>query len=239
MNKLMKNIFAPKSSMVHIHCVNLNFNHFRQFFKQCKKKRKRKKLFVHKPIRVYFSNIEAKLISHIDASTYCVGCVAWMTNRHIIEAMANLKGCMMVVQNDCINTNQARLYKKLPHLYNNIPADLVNKIMQGKYHTLQRLFHICQATPNDDAVCLCGFDKPSGTMYQPHQQPLMHHKFLVFFNSQLRIKGVWTGSYNFTFNANQSFENGIFITDKNTIMKYLKEFILVMQSSHHLSHVNN
>ena len=226
-----------------VHCVHVNFNHFRQFFKQYKKKRKRKKTRTlaltrtNKPITVYFSNIEANLVSHIDASTYCVGCVAWMTNRTILNALANLQGCMMVVQNDAINANQDSLYKKLPNLYDNLPPDLVAKTMRGNYHTLQRLFKICQALPTKDAVCRCGFDKMSSATYQPHHQPLMHHKFLVFFNSQLRIKGVWTGSYNFTFNANQSFENGIFITDKNTIMKYLKEFILVMQSSQHLLNV--
>lgn len=188
-------------------------------------------------IIVYFDNIEFHLIHHLKSATYCVGCVAWITNKNIIEAMTQLNGCMLVVQNDTINTIHTKTYKNISHLCTNIPHARLNKLNNGKYHTLQQLLKVCSPSPssprcNKTAVRICGFSKNNIT-----RQPLMHHKFVILFNSKLRVKGVWTGSYNFTTNANQSFENSIFITDKNIIMKYLKEFIIVMQSAQYINDV--
>jgi len=55
----------------------------------------------------------------------------------------------------------------------------------------------------------------------------LHHKFLIFFNSQIEPIGVWTGSYNFSHTSNFSLENGLYITDKEVIMEYIKEFLAI------------
>ena len=52
----------------------------------------------------------------------------------------------------------------------------------------------------------------------------MHHKFLIFLDKNLNPYGIWTGSYNFTNNANNSLDNGLFITDTNIINGYINEF---------------
>ena len=52
----------------------------------------------------------------------------------------------------------------------------------------------------------------------------MHHKFLIFLDKNMNLQGVWTGSYNFTNNANNSLDNGLFITDENITKGYVEEF---------------
>ena len=60
----------------------------------------------------------------------------------------------------------------------------------------------------------------------------MHNKFLVFCKWKRGINGcrvvvpesVWTGSFNFTYNAGNSFENAILINNKEIAMAYFKEY---------------
>lgn len=55
--------------------------------------------------------------------------------------------------------------------------------------------------------------------------PRMHHKFLLFCNNACEPYAVWTGSFNFTYNATQSLENGLFITDRYIVQAYWYEYV--------------
>ena len=90
------------------------------------------------------------------------------------------------------------------------------------------------------------------------KKPLMHHKFLVFCNleiwsvslrdinpdcpeniedeiidagSKLEPYAVWTGSFNFSENANYSLENAIYITNTDIVSAYYQEWCQLMALS--------
>lgn len=65
--------------------------------------------------------------------------------------------------------------------------------------------------------------------------PRMHNKFIVFCKivknkidrggwSEIEPESIWTGSFNFTNNAGNSFENAVLLKNKKIAMAYLKEF---------------
>ena len=79
-----------------------------------------------------------------------------------------------------------------------------------------------------DGVRCFGFAKS-------YHKPLMHHKFLIFLDKNLKPYGVWTGSYNLTNNANKSLDNGLFITDEKVINGYIEEFEQILFLSEKLN----
>ena len=64
--------------------------------------------------------------------------------------------------------------------------------------------------------------------------PRMHNKFIIFcvkipssgdFEENNYFKyAVWTGSFNFTKNASNSFENALYVTDQNIVNAYFEEY---------------
>lgn len=54
--------------------------------------------------------------------------------------------------------------------------------------------------------------------------PLMHHKFLVFIDKNLRPYSVWTGSFNMTNNASRSLENATLICGDGIAQEYYDEW---------------
>lgn len=74
----------------------------------------------------------------------------------------------------------------------------------------------------------------------------MHNKFLVFANYEeepragehgswvetvIKPYGVWTGSFNLTQNAERSFENAVYMTNKAIVRAYFEEFSQIMALS--------
>lgn len=54
--------------------------------------------------------------------------------------------------------------------------------------------------------------------------PFMHHKFLVFMDSQLKPYAVWTGSFNLTNNASRSLENATLLCGEGVAKEYYDEW---------------
>src|SRR5262249_54456084 len=52
-------------------------------------------------VRVYFRNLEDRLIQHVREAEMVVGCVAWLTNENILKALSEVKhGVAIVVQKE-------------------------------------------------------------------------------------------------------------------------------------------
>ena len=176
---------------------------------------------------VYFNDLENKLIDKIRGADYVMGCVSWLTNSTIIEELEKKKGVKIIIQKEnflkrdfshyiCFNKYFIDLrkgYKSLPNLFNNISNLIIPE--ESAIHQL------CTKKLTDDdefdAVRCFGYTNKK-------YKPLMHHKFLVFFDNNLKPTGVWTGSYNITNNANKSLDNVIFSKEENIINAYIDEF---------------
>jgi len=194
----------------------------------------------NKEIDVYFENIEEKLIDLIDSASYCIGCVSWLTNIKILEKLQEKEGVKIIIQkepyikrdfnNDIRHNNYyirlRRLYKSIPNLF----EDIENKRNDLKKKKTFKKLSNAMLSSDQYAIRCCGV---VSILY--NSKPLMHHKFIIMLNKKFKPIGVWTGSYNFTNNGNYSFENAIYIRDKDIIKKYIDEFLTIYGFSEKIS----
>jgi len=208
-------------------------------------------------ISVYFRDIEEKVIQHIRGADIVFGCVAWLTNFRIIDALSTPEfGASIVVQKedflkpDMVRYNgwKTMLYEK----YNRVKCSLT------RYELPEPICHMstCSDPTIEGIRCVgnCNTDRNPSF-------PRMHNKFLVFakvkqiglfyeyqpFDSkkneivsiehtknQIFPYAVWTGSLNFSVSSTLSFENAILIKREDIAELYLKEFCQILALSESL-----
>lgn len=211
--------------------------------------------------RVYFRNLEARLLKHINESSMALGCVAWLTNEPVLKALSNVRaGCSIIVQKeDFLRPDiggRSNWKTKLRNLYSAIkPLDRLsfNNWKQSNCELdgvdvgdldFDGLDSPRSERSEDEvdwndanlgsvvgSLSTCGDSTLQGVRCVGNHNssknpafPRMHNKFLVFFNKELLPQGVWTGSFNLTFNATMSFENAVFLTDPIIVEAYFKEW---------------
>lgn len=156
---------------------------------------------------VYFQEIEQHLLKHIQSADYIIGCVAWLTNENILSALSQKKGVKIIVNKEDFLSSQTSSYTN-------------KQLIQNWYPKIPSF--------NFSESCLGTAILTFGIANHPSR---LHHKFLIFYNSELQPQGVWTGSYNFTRNSNFSLENAIYLEDSNIIQQYIQEFHFILQHS--------
>ncbi|XWV24992.1 putative phospholipase D/nuclease [Tupanvirus deep ocean] len=198
---------------------------------------------VNNLVQPHFEKLEEHLIEYIEKATYVIGCVAWLTNPNIIEALENTKGVKIIInKEEYLNSNMQKgqkfFYKCLRGKYNEIP-DLFNtncfcckknvincpnfnKIFSPIFATDNLEKKICDDNRKNGAILTCGI---------VNNFSKMHHKFLIFFSDAFDPIGLWTGSYNLSKTSNFSLENALYITDKYVINEYIKEFYAIYSFS--------
>lgn len=143
------------------------------------------------PIKVYFFDIPARLLDFIADYEYLVGCVAWITDGQVIEALGKRPGVSVIVD----KPGDRGVHPQLARL-NAHPCE------NGIHAGMTGFQYARDAGGNEigelDRVRVVGFAGNAGA------QPLMHHKFLVGCRKTgdgwdgLNPESVWIGSYNFT-----------------------------------------
>lgn len=182
----------------------------------------------HGVATAHFGQLRRPLLQFIDGSEIIVGCVAWLTERYILEALAARPVALVVQKENWWKKADAR-GKALAQRYaaltgglsaSAFPEPLATKTFRGK------------PVPNDAVLvplACVGFGGAS------HHSPLMHHKFIVRCvmgpDGVLEPVAVWTGSQNFSANSDNSFENAVEIHDPRIAAAYLAEFALMASLS--------
>lgn len=169
-------------------------------------------------LNVHFDLLEEKLVQHISRSKYVIGCVAWLTNSNIIDALKKISGVKIIINKEeylssKMDKSKMPFYKELRKKYDSIPVLPSGAKLCGEYFLP---FFLEGAILTFGIVNVC---------------PKMHHKFLVFFDENYNATGVWSGSYNLSENSNNSIENALYITDSHIITEYIKEFICIYKRS--------
>lgn len=170
-------------------------------------------------VEVSFRDLKDRLIFLIEQSDYMVGCVAWLTDADILNALAKLKGAAIVVQKedflrpDASSTENWRA--RLRDQYEAI-RPLKRSDFRGILDLMSR-----GADPTIGVRCVGNNNRDRVPAF-----PRSHHKFGVFFRNKTSSEQpesirlfpdglpvepvcVWTGSFNWTRNAGQSFENAV------------------------------
>jgi hypothetical protein len=179
-----------------------------------------------------FKNLEERVIEKIHCADAVVGCVAWLTNEKILEALSNVKeGVSLIVQKEdflrpdlaASNNYKSRLqqqYHKLRSMYGPIDGQF-----EGKSEAIGEMSDEWWI---DKSIRCVGFAKQKNEITIPR----MHHKFLVFCKYLDNFEkywpyipyAVWTGSFNMTFNGTQSIENAIYIENEEISESYFNEW---------------
>lgn len=187
----------------------------------------------HGVCTAHFGDLRGPLLEFVSGSDVIVGCVAWVTENDILTALAG-RPCALVVQKENwwkkTDSRGQTLARRYAALDGRLPASLFPAPLGVK--TFRR-----KQVPNDaplPPIACVGYGSGG------HHLPLMHHKFVVRCilvddpqtgEETLVPAAVWTGSFNFSGNASNSFENAVEIHDPTIAAAYLDEFALVASVS--------
>lgn len=185
-------------------------------------------------VTAHFGDLTERAVRFIESSPAIVGCVAWLTERRLLRALAGRDTSIVVQKEDFLRPDAritagwaARLRADYAALRNSYARfQFPEPLGLSSYATDPRLEPVrCVGNHNSNK-------SPS--------MPRMHHKFLVRLEhddraepaaDHLRPVAVWTGSFNFSKNAGYSFENSVEIHDPVIARSYFEEFSRVMSLS--------
>jgi hypothetical protein len=203
-------------------------------------------------VSVFFEDLEARLVQEIEKHELVFGCVAWLSNRRVLQALAKKKHVGIVIQKeDFLRPDSDDEYgNKIKSLYEALPPMApFGGSVDGADPKRVNFFYFVNTCCGE----LAGLH-PIRIMGLPNVQrkaamPRMHHKFLCFgnigqyeveikegvcaddaysftdsFQCFSEIKSVWTGSFNVTQNATRSRENAVLIEGGEIPLDYYQEF---------------
>lgn len=185
-------------------------------------------------VEVLFRGLEPRLVELINdyRGGIVFGSVAWLTSEPILTALADCLAVQIIVQKEDflrpdLNKNPGNYKDRLHTLYSKL------KFMHSRYQCTSTLgqLSICGDPTVDPIRCLGNYNSGHHAAF-----PRAHNKFLVFCRTSYDEQGVminyrptavWTGSFNLTYNATNSFENAVVMHDhsgKNEILwSFLQE----------------
>ena len=179
-------------------------------------------------IKAVFDNHVPELVKLIGRYQFGVGCVAWLTNAEILRALANVSAQIVVQKEDFLrpDAKDVRWKTDLRKSYERLHCDVTRFEMPGVLSGMS----FCSDPSVQGVRCMGEYSKGS-------VHPRMHHKFLVVGDlvdgdeRTLIPRAVWTGSFNFTYNAANSLENAVVIEDTNIALAYFYEWAQVLAMS--------
>jgi phosphatidylserine/phosphatidylglycerophosphate/cardiolipin synthase-like enzyme len=189
-------------------------------------------------VDIVFKNHKKRLLTLIKEYPIIFGCIAWLTDKDLLDAFSKKEAVSIVIQKedflrpDLAHNNDWKNY--LRRRYERIPHFPTRYAFPG---LISRLSYC--GDPTIKAIrCVGNYNSEKAPAF-----PRMHNKFLVFSNiqndldkgSEIIHKCVWTGSFNLTKNATQSFENSIIIRDERAASAYFEEFSQIMALSEPLN----
>lgn len=193
-------------------------------------------------VRVYFRGLTDRLTAHINAADAIFGCVAWLTHPQILDALSHKSVAIVVQKEDFLRPDLG--------VKTNWKAELRSRYLRLKCASSRYAFeNVISALsyagdPTLHGVrCVGNYNREKSPAF-----PRMHNKFLIFCRHDLEATdeeprpvpyGVWTGSFNLTFNAENSLENALYLEDQEVVSAYFNEFAQIVALSEQLDWEND
>ncbi len=176
-------------------------------------------------IEVIFRHHQTRLVQEIDRVAVVLGCVAWLTDSVVLQALARRTQVNIVVQKeDFLKPDLGQTWaQNLRALYAALPSPLMRYSLPGGVSSLNYA-----GDPSIAAVrCVGNHNREKRAAW-----PRMHNKFLIFCDLEPDAHGgqtvvprrVWTGSYNISLNAAASWENAVLIDNPDVADAFAREF---------------
>jgi len=188
----------------------------------------------HKKIKVesdnitfYSGNFVDSIINLIENHTIALGCIAWLSNIEVLKSLKSLDFCSFIVGYENYLFKDKNANGKWPdrirtsyRQLNPIPLNMFNGVLHDKDGKL-------------DSVKYIGFSGMKKTY--------MHNKFIIFGkveNGKLKPLCVWTGSVNFSQNADRLLDNAVLIKDQVIVKCYYDLFQELSTFSEPIDYLN-
>ena len=188
---------------------------------------------------VYFRDIEEELILKINQYPIVVGCIAWLTNKRILKALATKERvCIIVQKEDFLRPDTDNWTgKNLKKLYKLLPKGVTKNMEAIDYSwgSIIPFLNTNGCMETSPIRWVGNFNTEKRPAF-----PRMHNKFLVFCDTVERRnydygdvvvmkkiiipRAVWTGSFNITDNATRSLENALYSTNSEIVEAYYDEW---------------
>ncbi len=179
-------------------------------------------------VSVYFKEIEKRLVSHILEADAIFGAVAWLTHAGILDAMATIPHASIIVQKEDFLRPDVGADKNFGRFLREKYFKLKNGLTRFDHRNILGGMSCCSDHSIEPVRCVGNHNREKSPAF-----PRMHNKFLVFAKTKevanysepsIFPYAVWTGSFNFTKNASLSLENALYITQKDVVEAYYKEY---------------
>lgn len=174
-------------------------------------------------VDVYFSNIEAILLKKIEQYDAVVGCVAWLSNVGLLQALASRPSGSCIIMEKKAKTCLSPSGISIVKAANALPFPVSESAFAATLLFSPDL--VDHNAVNNDFLRLFGGTTP-GTI--TNKNPLLHHKFIVCCDikeGEPIPKEVVTGSYNYSDNANYSRENIVVLRNAKAVRSYYNEWL--------------
>ena len=195
-------------------------------------------------VRVIFDRHKEALLEYIHKHDNIIGCVAWLTDYDILEALAKKEFVSIIVQKeDFLRPDIDSSRERVRQLYELLPSS-----DRFRVNDLSELSSLGDPTL-EPIRCVGNHNKDKKPAF-----PRMHHKFLVFtdhltidekFFDEEFLKSdrkfpswspsekdcVWTGSYNISRTASRSWENAVVLQSSKIVRAYVNEWAQIVALS--------
>lgn len=194
-------------------------------------------------IECYFKDIENIVCEKISKADVVIGCVAWLTNKHIIDSLRKVKhGVSIIVQKEDFLRPDTKTNTKqnLYDAYTSIKPYVVGLQKQVKTNTIVDTLSTNSISDSNTSAIRC---VGNYNVDKKISWPRMHNKFLIFCKHRendedgytIKPYAVWTGSLNMTETSMRSFENGVCIKNRQITKAYLNEWAQIFALSEPLN----
>lgn len=177
-------------------------------------------------VQVYFRDLSNALISEIKKADVVLGCVAWLTDFLIIDALREKDVAIVVQKEDFLRPDLGASSDWKKHLHARYETLSCNITRYSFNNIIGSLSVACDPTIQP-IRCVGNYNRDKAPAF-----PRMHNKFMLF--AKLKKEedyfdivvpyAVWTGSFNMTWNAQKSLENAILLRDPVLVNAYFQEF---------------
>lgn len=173
-------------------------------------------------VEVVFKRHKARLIEEIVKYPIIIGCVAWLTDRDVLAALATRDGVSIIVQKeDFLRPDKNGSASEIRRMYEKIKPVWRAEIENTAMYSSSSCDELCGVR------CAGNHNSNRSPAF-----PRMHNKFLVFCEAGTGSVGiethspkkVWTGSYNISDNATRSWENVVLIESVRVAKAYAAEY---------------
>ena len=187
-----------------------------------------------------FRNLKQHLLAEIQNADFVAGAAAWLTDFDILDGLSKTNAAIVVQKEDFLRPDtdtdaSSNWARELRQRYDRLTGEY-----RCNFEFLSKLSY-CNCSTIDGVRCVGNHNADKRPAF-----PRMHNKFFVFCRYMANPSiawgtesyhpyAVWTGSFNPTRNAGNSFENAVVIRDESVARAYLNEWEQIMALSESLN----